>query len=419
MLVVRGRGPAHLWSSPAAYLSFETPLARSLAISTAVRRIVTVRGVPEARAGEHGEHGSVGRRHECFEGRHAGGGDERVDAIDGASRVFEPAVSRVDLQCREHGLEAAVVVDDLDAYEAGVRSDGPGAAPARADVEVGEQQLEARADGGRLQVEVPGEAATQFDRQWDERCQAHRQSGAGRWRYPSPVRCTSSHLVASASAVGCRAGAGCCVGGGMSRFESWSIVLAGASVLANVALFFGAMVQLRLVRRQLERGDLQDQRDHDRRRADATFQHITATLGAWHRLRDEGLPPTGVGRVVGYLDEINDWCDHDDPRNQLVERYLGGWEAIATAVNLGVYDLAVVIRLRGDGAVAIWREFGEWILHRRLIEARPFLFAEVEELAYVTVDYLAEFEGGPTPRAVKKVIPEPVRRRPVGPAGAP
>jgi len=173
----------------------------------------------------------------------------------------------------------------------------------------------------------------------------------------------------------------------MTNYERWALWISAAGAVTSVGLFVGLGIQLRLLRSQIAQSDLQSARESERNRRDSTFSFITATLGDFWTYREDGLPSHRAQDIAEFLDSIEDWSNSTDKRNIIVQKYLSNWETLATAINLGAFDVVVVARLRGDEAVEIWRSFGRWIVYRRQNEARPGLYTEIEELAHKVREY--------------------------------
>ena len=60
---------------------------------------------------------------------------------------------------------------------------------------------------------------------------------------------------------------------------------------------------------------------------------------------------------------------------------MGYWEAFATGVNLGVYDLTCARRVAGFRIEKVWDNWKHFIEDRRRKWDRPRLYIELEELA--------------------------------------
>ena len=164
----------------------------------------------------------------------------------------------------------------------------------------------------------------------------------------------------------------------MSTYEKWAVWTGVFGVLLNAGLFVAFGLQLRLMRVQLQQAADATERDHKQRRMQATLEFVTATFDRMGLLRERGLPELVRAAVEPFTDRP---LDMTDKRNLVVRENLNGFEALATGVNLGVYDISVVNRLRGTMIVRSWALYEPWVRARRTAFAQQSYYAELEELA--------------------------------------
>jgi len=164
----------------------------------------------------------------------------------------------------------------------------------------------------------------------------------------------------------------------MTPFERWTLGVSVVAVLFNAALFLGFGFQLRLLRDQIRQASEATERDHDQRRKGATLEFVTATLDRVGNMRRQGLPELNRAAVEPFTSNP---ADFSDQRNELTREYLNGYEAFATGVNLGLFDIAVVHALRGSTTIRSWALFEPWIQARRELVDDPALYTELERLA--------------------------------------
>ncbi len=164
----------------------------------------------------------------------------------------------------------------------------------------------------------------------------------------------------------------------MSTFEKWTLLTAVLAVVINAAIFIGFGLQLRLLRTQIEQASDATERDHAQRRGEATLDFVTATIDRLGDFRRRGLPELRRADVEPFTDAP--LVLHEE-RNELIRDYLNSMEALASGVNLGIYDVAVVSNLRGTVIVRTWELYRPWIEARRAFLSMPSLYCQLEELA--------------------------------------
>lgn len=157
--------------------------------------------------------------------------------------------------------------------------------------------------------------------------------------------------------------------------DSWSLDSCAPSQCGSV---LGVRTSAAVTSEQIRQTSVATERDHEQRRKGATLEFVTATLDRVGDLRRQGLPELTHGAVGSWIDNPKDFGDE---RNEVTRDYLNGYEAFATGVNLGLYDLGVVHALRGGNVIASWTLFQPWVVARRELIDRPTLYTELEKLA--------------------------------------
>lgn len=154
------------------------------------------------------------------------------------------------------------------------------------------------------------------------------------------------------------------------------LTIAIASVLINaLALFF--------LRHQTAM-------DHRRRRRQATLEYVVATSARSGEFAE--IPPLKRELVGPYIENAPDGTK----RGETIRLWLNIHEGLATAVNLGLYDRKLVMRLRGATIVRIWELFKPWILKTREDAAHASAYCEIELLAN-RIQTVATRQGRPIP----------------------
>lgn len=68
-------------------------------------------------------------------------------------------------------------------------------------------------------------------------------------------------------------------------------------------------------------------------------------------------------------------------QDAVVRTYLGWHELLATAVNTGFLDEAVVDKFDGPAIIAVAENYDAWVVHEREIREESTLYRELDELA--------------------------------------
>ena len=135
-------------------------------------------------------------------------------------------------------------------------------------------------------------------------------------------------------------------------------MIAGIALVLNFAALVFVGIELLRARIASRKEDL-------RRAREATLNYYASTLEERNSLRAALPDPSKV-----------------TPENtRLVTRYLGYWEAFATGVNLGVYDLTCARRIAGSRIEKVWANWKYFIEERRHKSGQPRLYAELQDLA--------------------------------------
>lgn len=164
----------------------------------------------------------------------------------------------------------------------------------------------------------------------------------------------------------------------MTQFETWSVVLGSATVISNLTLFLVFYLQLKELRQQVHDSRKSTERDHNRRRAQATVEFYEATLAQRFatssqlpRDRDkDGIAEVIRGAVSGDLNLAHGITEH-----------LNLWELVATGVGMDIFDFETMYRIAGGRVIAMADNYQDWINLRREVLNTETLYIEIEQLA--------------------------------------
>ena len=162
----------------------------------------------------------------------------------------------------------------------------------------------------------------------------------------------------------------------MSRFETWSIVLSVAGIIIDLVVFGALLMQLRMLAVQIRSAQEATDRDHDRRRRQATFEYLATTT-------DPNVPgnlETLVNQTDKQLKEtLSRLISGDDHELwKLTSRHFDNFEQLAAGIRLGVFDLDVLVSLTGDAGTDL-DSYRPWIDHLRTSNRQ--VYGELEWLA--------------------------------------
>ena len=144
----------------------------------------------------------------------------------------------------------------------------------------------------------------------------------------------------------------------VSEYESRDLWIAGIALVLN----FAALV---FVGVELLRARIAGRKEDIRRSREATLSYYSSTLQERNDMHASLPEPSAVTAE----------------NEKLVTQYLGYWEAFATGVNLGVYDLTCARRVAGFRIERVWDNWRQFIEDRRRKWGRPRLYIELQELA--------------------------------------
>ncbi|MGH8910689.1 MAG: DUF4760 domain-containing protein [Egibacteraceae bacterium] len=166
----------------------------------------------------------------------------------------------------------------------------------------------------------------------------------------------------------------------MTAYEQWSLIIGAVGVGINLILFAFFVLQLRVLRQQVDQARKATELDHQRRKAQATIEFYATTLEKRSQLRATLPYDRDADAIRILLERANDETNEVE---KPVMEYLGLFELLATGVNTDVFDLATMERIAGGGIRAMAANYKPWIDHRRRKFDSPLLYVELEELAAV------------------------------------
>jgi hypothetical protein len=190
----------------------------------------------------------------------------------------------------------------------------------------------------------------------------------------------------------------------MTQFERLTVIAGFVGIFINVILLGAFVWQLRVLGKQVDQASTATNRDHERRRKQATIDFYASTLQKRAELRTT-LP---YDRDSAGILVLIEQASVDDKLGKMITEYLNLFELLAAGVNTDVFDFSVVERVAGGRIMAIARNYSPWIEWRRKLLENPRLYLELELLAEwvekhrasgktaLTVDLLLEGNTRPT-----------------------
>ena len=157
----------------------------------------------------------------------------------------------------------------------------------------------------------------------------------------------------------------------MTKFDEFSLILAMFAVVTNVGLFTMFAFQLRAMRKA-------NDRDHNRRRAQATVEFYEMTLAKRIALSKD-LAYDRDGESIHEI--IQEALAGDAKLEREISEYLNLMELLATGVDMDTFDFATIERIAGGGIIAIADHYHEWFASRRKTSDSPTLYVEIDGLA--------------------------------------
>ncbi|MEU6547052.1 DUF4760 domain-containing protein [Streptomyces sp. NPDC046859] len=151
----------------------------------------------------------------------------------------------------------------------------------------------------------------------------------------------------------------------MSSYERLSLIFSFVA--------FGAVVwQLHLLSRSTNR-------DHDRRRKQATMEYLTANMDRRKALFDEGIPLERDHQAIS--DRINLALSGDDQETKRITAYLTIYNFLAVGTQADAFDLDVIHEAWGGFIIAVWNNYRPWIEAQREEHGAPSVYENLEWLA--------------------------------------
>lgn len=164
----------------------------------------------------------------------------------------------------------------------------------------------------------------------------------------------------------------------MTQYEGLSITFAAIAVVVNIVLFLVFFLQLRALKTQVRLSEEATERDHARRRQQATVDFYMTTLEKRTELRHTLPYDRNADAIREYVTALK---DESETEALYVTDYLTMFEMLAGGVNMGIYDLEVIDRLAGSRLRAIYNNYLPWIDQRRRMFDSPSLYCELESLS--------------------------------------
>ncbi len=118
-------------------------------------------------------------------------------------------------------------------------------------------------------------------------------------------------------------------------------------------------------------------REGRRRRREATLHAYMSTIDRREQYKTL-LPSDRREEIIRRRIEES---QTDDAVDRAIRDYMNFHEMVATGVNMGVLDIAVISRFGGDSLVHAWNHYLPWIMRQRTELETPSLSCEFEKLA--------------------------------------
>lgn len=165
----------------------------------------------------------------------------------------------------------------------------------------------------------------------------------------------------------------------MTNFERWQLVTALFGTAVNLLLFVFVIVQVRLLRRQVDEAAASVKLDHDRRKMESTLDFYASTIDRRNAFR-EVLPNDRDTEGISALVDRVTKEDINSPMNRTLGDYMNYFELLAVGVNMEIYDYDTVSRLAGGRLIAVMANYGLWVDHRRAALGSATLWGEFADL---------------------------------------
>jgi len=158
---------------------------------------------------------------------------------------------------------------------------------------------------------------------------------------------------------------------------AWSAVIGACSLIVGVVAFIVLIIQLKLLREQVQNAKDTFIAEQKRIQRQATLEYMTLTLN--QRLELE--------RDLPYVEDDASIRKFLSKRERVTEAKAAFWsnldyfETLATSVNCGIFDIEIVQRVTGPKLVRTFDAYRELIMDARSYYGRPSLYKEMEQLA--------------------------------------
>jgi hypothetical protein len=158
---------------------------------------------------------------------------------------------------------------------------------------------------------------------------------------------------------------------------TWSNLIAAAGLTVSAATFVFLIVQVSLARKQLRQAQSSFEAEQLRSKRQSTLEFLAATIERKQEFVKVLPHELDFRRVSRFKNKLR---KSEDAR-RLLWNYLNYFEAIATGVNSGIYDLETVSRIDGSTIVRVFETYKDIISNSRRVDDNPGMYIEMEILA--------------------------------------
>ncbi|MFI7531453.1 DUF4760 domain-containing protein [Nocardia salmonicida] len=178
----------------------------------------------------------------------------------------------------------------------------------------------------------------------------------------------------------------------MTIFEGCTLIVSACSLIFSGTAIFLLIGQLKLLRQQVDdaRHSLdqstkqavsaaeQTAEENRRVRQAETLKFMATTLPQRHELHNEVPTLESDPRYAAFLEAA---LVPDSEAFHKLRRLMGLYETFAAAVNMNVFDFALLKRISGSSFRSVAVMYGPWVQAERKRIERPTLYTELESLA--------------------------------------
>ncbi|MFJ5260931.1 DUF4760 domain-containing protein [Streptomyces sp. NPDC088387] len=158
----------------------------------------------------------------------------------------------------------------------------------------------------------------------------------------------------------------------MTSYEHWSLLAAFGSLAMGVIAFGAVAWQLMMLSRSTER-------DHDRRRKQATMEYLTANMDRRKVLFDDGIPYERDHAAIEAL--IGRSLSGDAAATKLITSYLTTYNFLGVGAQSDAFDRQVIDEAWGGLIISVWNNYRPWAEAQRLLHGEPRLWTNLQWLA--------------------------------------